>query len=294
MSAETGVPLARVCWLLVAPRSTIYARRGKALESCGATPERVPRGPRPQVSDDALLAMIREVIHQAPFAGEGHRKVTARLRRERKVCGGRKRVLRLMRQAGLLAPQRARGRRKPRPHDGTIIPSAPDLLWGTDATMAYTRDDGWVWAFVAVDHFSAEAWATVAKRGDRFAATEPIYDAVRQRFGKVTPDVARGIACRHDWGPQYTSGHFQGALRWLGIEAPPAFAGEPPCNGCAERFIRTLKEQCLWARTYADLDDLRTAVCAFVERYNTQWLIERHGHRTPREAYALVRQVVAA
>lgn len=199
---------------------------------------------------------------------------------------GRKRVLRLMRHAGLLAPQRARGRRKPRAHDGTIIPAAPDRLWGSDATMAYTRDDGWVWAFVAVDHFTAEAWATVAKRGDRFAATEPIYDAVRQRFGEVAPDVARGIACRHDWGPQYVLGHFQGALRWLGIEASPAFAGEPPCNGCAERFIRTLKEQCLWAKTYADLDKLRTAVRAFVECYNSRWLIERHGHRTPREAYA--------
>jgi hypothetical protein len=41
-------------------------------------------------------------------------------------------------------------------------------------------------------------------------------------------------------------------------------------------------------RTCADLDDLRTAARAFVERYNTQWLIERHGHRTPREAYTIV------
>jgi transposase InsO family protein len=294
VSEETGVPLARVCRLLAAPRSTIYARRGRSLAPDGATPDRAPRGPRPLVSDDGLLAMIRDVIRDTPFAGEGHRKVTARLRREREVRVGRKRVLRLMRQAGLLAPQRARGRRKPRPHDGTIIPTAPDRLWGTDATMAYTRDDGWVWAFVAVDHYTAEAWATVAKRGDRFAATEPIYDAVRQRVGKVAPDVARGIAVRHDWGPQYTSGHFQGALRWLGIEPSPAFAGEPPCNGCAERFIRTLKEQCLWAQTYDDLDDLRTAVRAFVERYNTQWLIERHGHKTPREAYAIATQVVAA
>lgn len=294
MSAETGVPLARVCRLLGAPRSTIYARRARILARCGTAPDRGPRGPRPPINDETLLALIRDVLRETPFAGEGHRKVTARLRREREVHVGRKRVLRLMRQAGLLAPQRVRGRRTPRPHDGTIIPAAPDLLWGTDATMAYTQDDGWGWAFVAVDHFTAEAWATVAKRGDRFAATEPIYDAVRQRFGAVTPDVARGIALRHDWGPQYTSGHFQGALRWLGIEPSPAFAGEPPCNGCAERFIRTLKEQCLWARTYVDLDDLRAAVCAFLERYNTQWLIERHGHRTPREAYAHARQAVAA
>jgi hypothetical protein len=52
----------------------------------------------------------------------------------------------------------------PMPHDGTIIPDTPACLWDRDATMAHTRDDGWVWAFVAVTHFTTEAWATVAKR----------------------------------------------------------------------------------------------------------------------------------
>ena len=46
-----------------------------------------------------------------------------------------------------------------------------------------------------------------------------------------------------------------------------------------------LKQQCLWARTYRNVDDLRQAVADFVELYNTQWLIERLGHRTPRQTY---------
>lgn len=167
-------------------------------------------------------------------------------------------------------------------------------MWGTDATMAWTKNDGWVWAFIAIDHFTAEAWASVAKRGDRFACLEPIYDAVTDRFGRVDADLARGVSLRHDWGPQYTSGHFQGAIRWLGIEDSPAFAGEPPCNGCAERFIRTLKEQCLWARLYEDVEDLRHAVVEFMRRYNEEWLIECHGHCTPREAYATATESKAA
>ena len=36
-------------------------------------------------------------------------------------------------------------------------------------------------------------------------------------------------------------------------------------------WIKTLKEQYLWARTYRDVDDLRQTVAAFVELYNTQW-----------------------
>lgn len=288
MSAQTQVALAAVCRILRAPRSTVYARAGRS-RSAGAK-----RGPRTRLNDDELLERIRAAIKRSPFSGEGHRKVTARLRRECSIHVGRKRVLRLMREAGLLAPQRARGRRKPRPHDGTIIPEAPNVIWGTDATMAYTARDGWVWCFIATDHSTAEAWASVARRGDRFAALEPIYDAVRDRFGELGPDVGRGISCRHDWGPQYTSSHFQGSLAWLGICDSPSYVGEPPCNGCAERFIRTLKEQVVWTRRWNTIEELQEAVRAFVELYNREWLIERHGHRTPREAYLAATGAAAA
>lgn len=225
---ELQAPLSRVCRILGAPRSTIYARASNVIPI-----ERAKRGPRTELSDGQLTDLIRHVIRSSPFSGEGYRKVTAHLRRDYEVRVGRKRVLRLMRLAGLLAPQRGKRRRKARAHDGTIVPEAPDVMWGTDATMAYTRSDGWVWVFCCVDHFSAEGWASVAKRGDRFACLEPIYDAVRDHFGVVDKDVARGVAMRHDWGPQYTSDHFQGSLAWLGIADSPAFAGEPPCKGLA-------------------------------------------------------------
>ena len=109
MSAATGVALARVCRLLAAPRATIYARRAGVRTPAGTSPGRAKRGPRTLVSDAIVLEMIRDVIRATPFTGEAHRKVTARLRREQGIRVGRKRVLRLMRHAGLLAPQRARG-----------------------------------------------------------------------------------------------------------------------------------------------------------------------------------------
>jgi putative transposase len=152
-------------------------------------------GPATSIGDPDLVKLIRQVLAASPFAGEGYRKVRARLRREHGVQVGGKRVLRLLWREGLLAPQRVRGRRKPRPHDGTIIPDGPNQRWGTDATMAWTRADGWVWVFACIDHYTAEAWAHVAKVGDRFAALQPVYDAVIDRFGGLGPDVARGSAC---------------------------------------------------------------------------------------------------
>ena len=278
MSAELGVPLSVVCRATGAPRSTIYHRRSQTDAA------RHP-GPTPVVPDEVLANKIAEVITESPFAGEGHRKVRARLRREHQLVVGKNRVLRLMREQGLLAPQRARRRRTPREHNGTITTTAPNLRWGTDATMAWTRDDGWVWVFILIDHYSDEAWAHVAKVGNRFAAIQPVYDAVIDRFGSLSPDIARGIKLRHDWGSQYRSGHFQGSLTWLGIQDDASYVGEPECNGVAERFIRTLKEQCLWAHLCNNIDDLRDAVATFIELYNNEWLIERLGHRTPRETF---------
>ena len=284
---EHNFGVAVVCRVLDASRSTIYARR-----RAGGQPGRP--GPVPPVGDQELVRLIRQVLADSPFAGEGYRKVHARLRRQHGVRVSGKRVLRLLRREGLLAPQRARGRRRPRLHDGTIIPEQPNRRWGTDATMAWTRTDGWVWVFCVVDHYTAEAWAQVAKIGDRFAALQPVYDAVIDRWGRLEGDVARGLSLRHDWGPQYRSAHFQGSINWLGIADDAAFLGEPETNGCAERWIRTLKEQCLWAELHDTIDELRQAVTGFVKTYNTQWLIQRHGHRTPKEAYQDAQQTAAA
>jgi HTH-like domain len=90
--------------------------------------------PRPPVDDASLLAAIRADLAASPFSGEGHRKVWARLHYGLGLPVGRNRVLRLMRDNQLLSPFR----RPPRPaddHDGTILTEAPDVLWGTDATL---------------------------------------------------------------------------------------------------------------------------------------------------------------
>jgi putative transposase len=101
------------------------------------------------------------------------------------------------------------------------------------------------------------------------------------------PGRRRGprISLHHDWGPQYRSAHFLGSISWPGITDDAAFLGEPETNGCAERWIRTLKEQCLWVELHDTIEELRPVVAGFVATYNNQWLIGRLGQRTPKEAY---------
>jgi transposase InsO family protein len=227
------------------------------------------------VSDEELLALIREDLATTEWVGEGHRKVWARLRALKGVRTSRARVLRLMREAELLAPSRARRELGPRTHDGTIIPDGPNQMWGTDATAAFTEEDGQVTVFLAVDHCTAECVGVhAAKPGTRYEALEPIHQGVRSRFGAVAALVAAGLSVRHDHGSQYVSDAFQEQLAFLGIESSPAFVRAPEGNGCVERLIRTLKEQLLWLQPFRDVEELRLALLEWAARYNSSWLIE--------------------
>ena len=287
-SPSTGRPYGttRICQLWEVPRSTVYERRARARRPLRPAAK---RGPRQAWTDEALTEQVRAVLAASPFTGEGYRKVWARLRLAG-VRTSKGRVLRLMREAGLLAPTRVGRRRGPRVHDGTITTERPDEMWGTDATSCLTTREGNATVFIAVDHCTQECIGIHAARpGTRFEALEPLRQGLREHFDGYEADLARGLALRHDHGSQYLSDHFQEELRFLGIRSSPSFVAAPEGNGCAERFIRTLKEQLLWVEHFETVEELRQALLAFKQRYNQAWLAERHGHRTP----AAVRQALS-
>jgi putative transposase len=272
--------LSRVTRLWGVSRATLYRHRRPT-----EVVERKRPGPCGAMADKDLVVAIRQLLTDSPFHGEGHRKLWARLRFAG-IRTSRRRVLRLTREHGLLAHQRAGRPHGPKAHDGTITTDRVDLMWGTDLTSVMTGE-GQAAVFVTVDHCSAECLGIHASRvADRFEALEPIRQAVRRCHGAFGGDVAAGLRLRHDHGSQYVSRDFQRELRFLGIEGSPAFVREPEGNGCAERFIRTLKENLLWVRRFETVEELRLALQRFRETYNHSWIIERHGYKTPAQVRA--------
>ena len=197
-SPGTGLAygLRRVCAAWGMARSSFYAM------TSGQHAEQPPakrRGPKPAISDQALLVAIEADLEASPWEGEGYRKVWARLRVCRDIRVARKRVLRLMRENNLLSPHRCR-RRGGNPHDGEIITHAPNLMWGTDGVRVFTVDDGWGWIFTAIEHWNAECvgWH-VCKRGDRFAALQPISMGLARLYDSTSAGAAaRGLASQAD------------------------------------------------------------------------------------------------
>lgn len=277
ISAKRRYGLARVCRQWRVSRATLHRHLSAANRPDAP---RCRRGPQGVMSDADLAERIRTLLAKSPFYGEGYRKVWARLRHAG-VRTSPRRVLRVMRDHNLLAHQRAGSPRGPRTHDGTITTPGVDQMWGTDMTSVVTGE-GPAAVFVAVDHCSAECMGIHASTSaTRHEALEPIRQGVRRSFGAFGRDVAQGLKIRHDHGSQYMSRDFQREIRFLGAESSPAFVRAPEGNGCAERFIRTLKENLLWVRWFDTIEGLRQAMLEFQRSYNEHWLIERHGHRPP-------------
>jgi transposase InsO family protein len=277
ISQATNKPygLKRVCKAWGVPRSSFY-------RVVNPSPEK--RGVRPVVEEPKLLDAIREDLQRSPFKGEGHRKVHARLKR-RGIKAGRNRVLRVMRENALLSPHRNNMYRSPNPHEGRITTDLPGIMWGSDGTKVQTTEEGWVWVFSVTEHWNTEClgWH-VCKVGDRFAALEPVSQAVRRVYGSLDKGIAAGLKLRIDNGSQYTSDYFLQQIRYLGIESSFGLVKQPETNGVAERFHRTLKEQVIDGRVFRNADEVRDAVRQFVEIYNEQWLIAKLEYKSPLEA----------
>ena len=243
ISTDKSYGVSRVCRVWGLSRASVYRDLQPASPEPPVRRRPGPQGPMP---DAELVEEIRQVITDSPFYGEGHRKLWARLR-YRGIRTSKARVLRLMRENGLCAKLCFGAAHGPRAHDGTIIPDSIDEMWGTDMTATLLSTGQQMAVFIAADHCSASCVGIhAAVRGTRFEALQPIRQGVRECFGAIGKDVAAGLTIRHDNGSQYISHDFQNEIAWLGAKSSPSFVRAPEGNGCAERFIRTLKENLLW------------------------------------------------
>jgi transposase InsO family protein len=215
-------------------RSSFYATRQR---------KQHPREAQKVLSDEELVVEIRALLAEPIFSGEGYRKIWARLR-HKGVRTSKDRVLRLLREHQLLSPSRQPEPAPSNPHEGTIVTTAPNQMWGTDATATFTEAEGNVTVLAAIDHFTAECVGVhTVKKVTRFEALEPIRQGVKEHFGVFSAGTADGLRLRHDHGSVYMSDDFQTEIKFLGIEPSPAFVRQPEGNGCIERFFRTLKNR---------------------------------------------------
>ncbi|HEU4571771.1 MAG TPA: IS3 family transposase [Candidatus Limnocylindrales bacterium] len=238
---------------------------------------------------DAGLTTVIATIHRTSRGTYGAPRVHAVLQ-ARGVRVSRKRVARLMADAGLVGVHR---RRRARPirrvpvRAGTTAPdlvrrrfraTAPDRLWVADITELPTGE-GALYLAAIVDVFSR---ACVGWSMAGHLRTELVIRAVDAAVDRRRPRP--GLIHHSDRGTQYTSLALGARLAAAGIAASMGFPGSGLDNALAESFFASLETELIDRSSWPTRAAARCAVFDWIERfYNRVRIHSRIGYVSPAE-----------
>ena len=225
---QASYPIATMCQLLGVSSSGYYAW--------------VKRRPsRRSETDAALIAEIR-AAHAASHGTYGAPRIHAELA-AKGIHVGRKRVARLMTQAGLAGVSRRKfvittvkddGRQAPDLVERNFTAEAPDRLWVADITYIPTWA-GFLYLAVVLDAYSRRivGWSMATT-----LATQLVLDALNMALLTRRPT---GVIHHSDQGSQYTSIEFGHRCREAGVRPSMGSVGDAYDNAMCESFFATLE-----------------------------------------------------
>jgi transposase InsO family protein len=228
-----------------------------------------------------VLAAIFEIKSQQPFWG--YRHVTAYLRYDLGIQINRKRVLRLMRENGLLVKTHQHHLRASRtPLRSKLRASMPNEVWGTDMTKVMVEGFGWVYIVVVLDWYTKQIVGCHIGLRSR---TSEWLTALDRALNRQFPNGIQGHPLKlvSDNGSQPTSRRYIETCKRLGIEQVFTSYNNPKGNADTERVIRTMKEGLVYLQEWRDPIALTKALVDWVAWYNGKRRHSTLGYRTPNE-----------
>ena len=238
-----------------------------------------PRGSRADRSYDEQI-----VVACGEKLAYGYRRVAWWLQRKKGLPVNRKRVLRVMRERGLLVrSRRLRARRKK--EWGRVEAAEPNQIWQSDMTKIWAGPaGGWAYLVCVIDCCTREI---VGWNLSHRCRTEDALAAVEQSVLERLPEGSRegNLTLTTDNGTQFTSTRFIETLNRLGITHRRTAYHHPEGNSCIERFHRSLKEEEVWTAEYRSVQEARESIGRWIQEYNHDR--PHHGvrNRTPHEAF---------
>lgn len=218
----------------------------------------------------------------------GYRRVAWWLRRKESLIVNRKRVLRVMRERGLLVRSR-RLRAKRRKEWGRVEAPLPNQVWQSDLTKIWAGPSvGWAYLVSVIDCCTREivGW-NLSPRCRTDEALAAVEQAVLERLPAGSREAQ--LTLTTDNGTQFTSARFIETLARLGITHRRTAYHHPEGNSYIERFHRSLKEEEVWTAEYRSLEEAQECIARWITEYNHDRPHRGVGNRTPREAFLAFR-----
>lgn len=266
MQSPGRLNIERMCQLAGVSRATFYRE--------------LSRQDRPVADQDLRDAIQKICLSHRRY---GYRRVNQELRKGGRVVDAKK-LLRIMRQDNLLAI-RQKAFRKPSESAGTaVFPNlllhtearGPDQIWVADITYIRLQKE-FVFLAVILDRYTRRVVGWKLGRQMDVGLT---LDALRQAVSARGP--VPGLIHHSDRGVQYACQSYCRALadyKMLGSMSAP---GHPWHNAFCESFMATLKEEEIYCREYATLEDLLASLEEFIDRYyNRIRLHSALGYQSP-------------
>jgi putative transposase len=239
------------------------------------------------LEDARLTELIREISERARGV-YGARRIHAELRHAHGIRIARKRVERLMREAGISGLVTKKRRRTTIRVPGVRVaqdlverdfsPPAPDRLWVADITYLSSWE-GTVYLAAVIDCFSrcVVGWSM----GDHMRS-ELVVDALQMALARRRP--AAGLVHHSDQGSQYVSLAFGQRCREAGIALSMGSKGDAYDNAVCEAFFATLKKELIRRRSWPTRRELQSAVFDYIETFfNRQRRHSTLGYLSPHE-----------
>jgi putative transposase len=216
----------------------------------------------------------------------GYRRIAAELRR-RGMKVNHKRVARIMRKDNLLAVEpksfvvTTNSRHKLEVYLNLakrMNLTGINQLWVADMTYIRLHRE-FVYLAVILDAWSRKVVGWELAR--TLAASLPIAALERAIAERHPPP---GLVHHSDRGVQYASNDYVCVLGQHGMIPSMSRVANPYDNASCESFMKTLKREEIYANEYQDIDDLRSHIEEFIDRYyNRQRLHSALGYRPPEE-----------
>jgi putative transposase len=223
---------------------------------------------------------IYELIQQYPRYG--YRRITVMLRRQKNMIVNKKKVQRIMQRNGWAVAVRPKGMR-PRARASRSVSEGPNQRWATDMTHFYCADSGWCHVIAVIDCWNRQIVGyRVSRKQNASVAEGALEDALIRRFA-MNRAAARGLVLRSDNGLIFTSKRYLKLVHRYGLEPEYITPYSPEQNGVIERFMRTLKEECIWMHLFSSFKEAKAIIESWIEEYNTQRPHQELGYLAPVE-----------